>query len=103
MMKKKKLRSKEARPTPRHCDDYADDPTTPESLRAFLDRARAPAHGLLQPEPFPTLFADLEGTTYRVTMASRMGDVGITRDFAQDTGYQQRVWLEHLTNFRSIP
>lgn len=36
-------------------------------------------------------------------MASRLGDVGITKNFSKDIGYERRVWLEKLTNFRSEP
>lgn len=96
-------RKKEPVAEPKHCDDYIEDPSQPEVLRKFLERARAPAHGLLLPDPFPTLYADLEGQTYRVTMASRLGDVGITKNFSKDIGYERRVWLEKLTNFRSEP
>jgi hypothetical protein len=88
---------------PRHCDEYIDDPSAPEVLRKFLDRARAPAHGLLLPDPFPILFADHEGQTYRVTMASRLGDVGITKNLDKDSGYELRVPVEVLTNFRDKP
>lgn len=100
-MKRKKL--KQPAREPRHCDDYIEDEASPEVLRLFLERARAPAHGRLQADPFPTLYADLGGVTYRVTMASRLGDVGITSNFNQDCGYARRVWVEELANFRSAP
>lgn len=87
----------------RHCDDYIDDPTAPLVLRAFLDRARMPAHGMLSSDPFPKLFADYKGKRWRVTMASRFGDVGITRDLRAECGYQIRVTVKRLSNFSDVP
>jgi hypothetical protein len=87
----------------RHCDDYIDDPAAPAVLRAFLVRARSPAHGLLSPVAFPKLFATYEGERYRVTMASRMGDVGISKTFNEDHGYELRVAVAKLTDFSDVP
>ena len=86
-----------------HCDDYIDDPTAPGALRKFLAFARAPAHGLLQPQPHPRLFADHEGHRIRVTMASRLGDVGITANLDAETGYDARVLVSQLANFSEAP
>jgi hypothetical protein len=86
-----------------HCDDYIDDPMVPEVLRAFLAFARAPAHGLLQPQPHPRLFADHAGHRVRVTMASRLGDVGITANLDADMGYDSRVFVSQLANFSEAP
>ena len=88
---------------PRSCDEYLDDPTSPEPLRKYLEFARAPAHGQLLPRPHPRLFADHEGRRVRVTMASRLGDVGITTDFSAEMGYQQRVPVGQLSNFSEDP
>jgi hypothetical protein len=87
----------------KHCDDFIDDESAPASLRAFLARARSPAHGYLSSEPFPKLFADHEGSRVRVVMASRLGDVGITADLAADHGYQKRVGVEDLSKFGVEP
>lgn len=87
----------------KHCDDYIDDETQPACLRAFLARARQPAHGHLSLEPFPTLFADYQGKRYRVVMASRMGDVGITTKLDRDHGYETRCAVEDLSNFSETP
>lgn len=83
----------------KHCDDYIDDPAAPEPLRKFLAFARSPAHGLLLPRPHPTLFAEHEGVRVRVTMASRMGDVGITTNLRAEFGYEGRVPVGALVNF----
>lgn len=86
-----------------HCDDYMDDKrlraAQPECLIKFLEHARAPAHGHLLPKPWPKLFANYKGKRVRVTMASRMGDVGITYDLNQSTGYKERCFVEHLSDF----
>jgi hypothetical protein len=87
----------------KHCDDYIDDPTAPAALRAFLEVARSPAHGLTQAEPHPKLFADHQGARVRVTMASRLGIVGITKHLDSDTGYDTRVPVDQLSNFSETP
>lgn len=86
-----------------HCDDYLDDPQAPAVLRTFLDFARAPAHGQLLPKPHPCLFADYEGRRFRVTMASRLGDVGITTNYDAELGYDIRVRVSQLSNFSAVP
>lgn len=83
----------------KHCDDYIDDETQPQCLRAFLDYARSPAHGTFREGEKPRLFADYEGKRVRVVMASRFGDVGITRSLPAEYGYDQRVSVADLTNF----
>lgn len=86
-----------------HCDDYINDPAAPAVLRKFLAFARAPAHGQLLPKPHPRLYADHEGARVRVTMASRLGDVGITTQLDAEFGYEQRVLVTALTNFSEAP
>ena len=83
----------------KHCDDYIDDPKADPALRKFLAFARSPAHGFLYPRPHPQLFADHKGTRVRVTMASRLGLVGITTDLTAETGYEKRVYVGELANF----
>jgi hypothetical protein len=87
----------------RHCDDYINDPAAPEPLRKFLARARAPAHGALEPEPYPKLFATCAGKRVRVVMASRHGDVGITTRLDREYGYDLRVAISTLTDFAEAP
>ena len=43
-----------------------------------------------------------EGTTVRIVMWSRFGDVGITDDLDADYGYDARLDLSELKNVRSI-
>lgn len=87
----------------KHCDAYIDDPTAPDALRKFLAFARSPAHGQLLPKPHPKLFADHESRRVRVTMASRMGDVGITTELDVEFGYEMRVSVSRLDNFSEVP
>lgn len=86
-----------------HCDRYADDPEAPPVLRKFLAFARAPAHGQLLPKPHPKLYADYKNKRVRVTMASRLGDVGITTDLGAEFGYERRVLVRVLSNFSETP
>ena len=106
-----------------HCDDYIDDETQPECLRAFLRFKRAPA--IEQDGEPPALFATIRdkamgrfylghwignepametveiraGQRVRVVMASRFGDVGITTRLQDRNGYMLRVPLAALTDF----
>jgi hypothetical protein len=86
----------------KHCDDYIEDETQPECLRAFLDHARSPAHGALRGDPRPALFADYKGQRVRVVMASRFGDVGITSKLSAEHGYEKRVAVAVLSNFGKV-
>ena len=85
------------------CDDYIDDEAAPAALRKYLAFARAPAHGQLLPRPHPRLFADYEGSRVRVTMASCLGDVGITSCLDAELGYDRRVLVRELSNFSEDP
>lgn len=98
----------------RHCDDYIRDKTQPKCLRKFLLYKRIPGHWQVDlwkdTWGVPTLFATFKepdgpggrkGKTrrVRVVMASRYGDVGITRDLSSESGYDLRVFVADLTDF----
>lgn len=101
----------------RHVDSYIDDMTQPECLRNFLRYNRLPAvckcadytprldliepelHQYIWTEPAPVLFATFEGKRVRVVMASRFGDVGITKNIQAKYGYDNRVAVEALSDF----
>ncbi len=92
----------------KHCDDYIDDPLAHPLLRLFLAWARSPGHGLLAPRPWPVLFATVTAADappairdkrVRVTMASRLGDVGVTADLACESGYDYRLHVADLGYF----
>jgi hypothetical protein len=80
-----------------HCDDIWTDKSYPECVIAYLDVARAPAHGLGMKKV--SLFANYDGNRVRVIMASRFGDVGITYKLDKEYGYDERVLLPELTDF----
>ncbi len=89
-----------------HVDDFVEDYTKSNYARWFLFLKRLPAN--LQAdfaefiEPF-TLYATWKGKRYRVTGASRLGDVWLTSDFKRDTGYEHRVDVDDLTEFGKVP
>jgi len=87
----------------RHCDDYIDDESQPLCLRRFLRYSRWPAVYQFRAEGLgikkPPLFADCGGERYRVVMASRFGDVGITKNLEAESGYSRRVVVADLSNF----
>lgn len=96
----------------KHCDDYIDDETQPLCLRRFLRFARWPATYHIRAKRLnlpragtPTLYADMRVWLFwkvrvRVVFASRMGDVGITRDLKEQQ-YRKRVALSSLSNFNT--
>jgi len=93
-------------PEPRHCDEYIHDLKQPKCLRWWLFVQRLPAFDKLLCEENgvnPRLFATWDGRRVRLTMASRLGDVGVTSDFKQQMGYERRVSVEELTDFSVTP
>ena len=96
----------------RHVDDFVDFGTKLSNTedkgeikaRWFLMLKRMPA--ILQAafmdklkEAGP-LFCEYEGKEYRVTGGSRMGDVWLTADVEQETGYDLRVDVSKCSNWR---
>lgn len=49
------------------------------------------------------LFATYEGKRYRVTGASRLGDVWLSADFDRDCGYELRLDVEKLSAWGAEP
>jgi len=49
------------------------------------------------------LFCMYKGEEYRVTGASRMGDIWLTKDFNQDIGYELRVDLTECSEWAEGP
>lgn len=108
-----------------HCDHYIDDETTPKCLREFLAFHRLPASdrnksGTKIPTCYATLVNDAgfewgsdevtikAGSRVALTMASRFGDVGITRVAkprrqARESGYEARVFVDELKDFSEKP
>lgn len=92
---------------PKHCDLYIDDPSQPEILRKFLGWHRMAAwqrfEALRKKEPIPEMFADYKHERVRVVMASRLGDVGIIRDYHREKFCNARVYVADLSNFSEKP
>lgn len=49
------------------------------------------------------LFCDYRGKRYRVIGASRMGDIWLTDNFDRELGYQQRVYVNDVSNWGAQP
>lgn len=93
-------------PPGQHCDDYIHDFTAPHCLRFFLLVNRMPAVDAMLCHAAgvaPKLFATHKGARVRIVMASRMGDVGITRRLDAEDGYEKRVMISALTDFGDAP
>ena len=67
---------------------------------------------MLSKEPYPKLFATYNGEGWRgvekgdrvrVVMASRLGDVGCTKNLEADSGYQLRTSVDNLSEFSDRP
>ena len=76
-------------------DKYGDDAHVREQYaRWFLNHSRLPATQKYAFDQFmkdKKLFCTWNGRRMRVTGSSRLGDVWLTRDFKQSSGYQERV------------
>lgn len=110
----------------RHCDTVSEDPACPPCLRDWINYERLPASAKLDcasyehilwiwhhmpplrphlhVDPRPALYATTDTSQrVRLTMASRLGDVGITSNLQRDYGYQRRVMLAELRDFSAQP
>ena len=96
----------------KHCDENINDETQPLVLRKYLERARSPAHEMMSNDPYPILFATYNGREWkdivfgdrvRVVMASRLGDVGITKHLDHTHGYTVRCAVADLIDFGDSP
>lgn len=89
-----------------HVDDFIDDYRTPEYTRAFLLCLRLPAMQKIAFRHFMAgrrLFCTHAGERYRVVMASRMGDVGLSKNFDVEDGYSLRVPPTECTDWSADP
>ena len=88
-----------------HVDDFINSPYSLKGgdvddlseryAKYWLDHARRSAafHSVARPFFVQKLFCTFRGERHRVTGASRMGDIWLTKDFDQSRGYQKRVNL----------
>lgn len=93
-----------------HVDDFIDHSFKKSDAenyaRWFLFLHRLPAEMQMSFKKWISqyeLYCTFEGIRYRVTGASRMGDIWLTRDFKQHTGYQRRVMLDDCSEWSDKP
>jgi hypothetical protein len=91
---------------PRHVDDFIDDDDTHQYAAFVLDWMRTTAARQMRFGQFMSrfrLFCTHGGKRYRVTMASRLGDVGLSTDLAGDGGYSLRVAPDECADWSCSP
>lgn len=92
-----------------HVDDFIDNNIGNETYARFmLNFFRMPAILNMDFGKFlqeKKLFATFEGQRYRVTGASRMGDVWLRKDFERSDGYDERlrVMVDELSDWSPTP
>lgn len=89
-----------------HVDEWIERFDTPAYASLVLHFFRLPA--VLQMKfadamKQTPLFCTYEGERYRCTMASRFGDIGLTKNFARDAGYEIRVDVAECTAWGPKP
>ena len=95
----------------RHVDEFIDRGINRKCedekyARWMLNHFRLPARLSFDFDRFMELhklFCDFDGERYRVTGASSLGDVWLTKDFNQRTGYQKRVDVDEISNWGKEP
>ena len=71
----------------------------------FLSFARLPAYQRMMWDRWINqfqLFCTHKNKRYRVTGASRLGDIWLTQNFEQDTGYDLRVDVDTCSNWSGL-
>ena len=91
-----------------HIDEWLDQAKPHDKAehyaRFVLEQFRWPAWKLNMYRPFvPPLFCTYEGKRYKVTGASRMGDVWLAEDFTRLQGYDKRVDVTDCSEWKAIP
>ena len=90
-----------------HIDDFIDYHFGKDNYaRWVLHYFRLPAALKIDFEKFMKdykLFCTWEGKRYRCTGASRIGDVWLTPDFNQNSGYKHRVEVEECSEWGPTP
>ena len=92
-----------------HIDEWLDTPNYTEDdgekyARFVLELFRYPAWKAAMYRKFvPPLFCTYEGKRYKVTGASRMGDIWLAEDFTQMHGYDHRVDVTACSEWKAIP
>jgi len=89
-----------------HVDEFIDDHKQDAYARWVLLHFRHPAEMQLAFGPFMKerkLFCTFESKRYRVTGASRFGDVWLTSDFELEWGYEHRVAILECLEWGDSP
>jgi hypothetical protein len=73
-------------------------------VHKFLEYRTLPAHEQFKQKNKDKViglkvFCEYEGEKYRITGASRLGDVWLVKDFNRDTGYDKRVMIDSCSKF----
>jgi hypothetical protein len=91
-----------------HIDDFIDsigwdrDNTMEDYAKFFFLLHRLPAYMKIAFDTWIKqykLFCSYNGFRWRVTGCSRMGDIWLAKDPTQDTGYDERVMVDQVTDF----
>lgn len=88
---------------PRHVYDFINDPDSNLYAAAWFDSFSRPAIEKLRRPVEGKLFATYQGKRYRVTGCSRLGDVWLHSDFAEDCRYEHRVDVDACSDWRPVP
>ena len=89
-----------------HDDEFIDSLTTDAYASWVLALFRFPAILKLKFNAYTDqfkLFATYKGKRYRVTGASRLGDVWLAEDFTRDIGYDLRVPIDECIEWGPKP
>lgn len=88
-----------------HIDDFVDDRSQDPYARWMFLHFRLPAILQILAREFiaTKLFCTYEGDRYRVTGASRLGDVWLTTDFEKSQGYDDRVDVADCSDWSDAP
>lgn len=87
-----------------HVDDFIDRRKTDPYASFFFMLQRLPASLQFKFAEFIEqyqLYCTYQGERYRVTGASSLGDIWLTQDFSQSTGYRKRVDVWECSQFSS--
>ena len=87
----------------RHVDDFIDDSATDRYAASWFESYRRPAITKAREPDKRKLFATYEGTRFRVTGCSRMGDVWLSADFNREWGYEKRVDVDACSGWSASP
>lgn len=93
-----------------HVDNFIEDSTrqtyNERYARWVLSHMRLPAFIQLDFNQFMLsnkLFCTYNGKRYRVTSASSIGDIGLSRNLNKDNGYDVRVCVDDCSDWSRIP